>query len=143
MVFLQHRASALEVWGFSDQIDVSDHTAAMFAELRHLIGRAELPGRAKHPVDAETTFSAPSVSRCRPAALVFPAISGERRSTLKATSPSVALRELVPNVLLTAAVPAQAHLDALAQLTQEVPCFSLSTGTDLGYAADCLLGTLG
>ena len=70
-------------------------------------------------------------------------ISGERRSALRTVSASCALRELAPNVLLTQHAATQAHLDALAELVSEIPCYSLATGTDLTFASRCLQEILG
>ena len=72
-VFIARRAGATWVWGFSDEIDCSDETAGMFAELRHLVGAPTLAGRDKHPVDVEEVFGVLPVRRaglaplsCRP-----------------------------------------------------------------------------
>jgi len=134
MVFLARRAGVTSAWGFSDEIDCSDETAGMFAELRHLVGKPTLAGRDKHPVDVQDVFGALPVAACRPHALVLPRISGERRSILTAASDSYALRELAPNILLTERAATQAHLNALAALVREIPCYSLATGTDLSSA---------
>ena len=83
------------------------------------------------------------VPACRPGALVLPTISGERSSVVRAVSASDALRELVPNVLLTQRAATQAHLDALAELVREIPCYSLATGTDLSMASRCVQEILG
>jgi hypothetical protein len=142
-VFVTRQAGATTVWGFSDEIDCSDDTAGMFAELRHLVGAPTLAGRDKHPVDVEEVFGMLPVSACRPDVLVLPTISGERRSVLKAVPASYALRELAPNVLLTQRAATQAHLDMLAELVTEIPCYSLATGTDLSFASRCLQEILG
>ena len=143
MVFVARQAGTISAWGFSDEIDCSDNTAGMFAELRHLVGEPTLAGRDKHPVDVEEAFGVLPVSACRPHALVLPTISGERKSVLTAVSASYALRELAPNVLLTQPAATQAHLDMLAELVREVPCYSLATGTDLSFASRCLQEILG
>jgi hypothetical protein len=143
MVLLVRGAGASWAFGLPDEIDCSDETAGMIAELRHLVGRPTLDGRGKHLVDVEDAFGALPVPVCRPRALVLPAVSGERRSVLKPVSASYALRELAPNVLLTERAAAQAHLDALAELVREVPCYSLATGTDLSFAGRCLQEILG
>jgi hypothetical protein len=143
MVFVARQAGATLAWGLSDEIDCSDHSAGMFAELRHLVGEPTLAGRDKHPVDVEEAFGVRPVPSCRPHALVLPSISGERSSVLTAVSASRALRELAPNVLLTQPAATQAHLDALAELVREVPCYSLATGTDLSSASRCLREILG
>jgi len=143
MVFVVRQAGATWAWGLSDEIDCSDDTAGMFAELRHLVGKPTLAGRGKHPVDVEEAFGVVPIPACRPHALVLPAISGERRSVLTPVSASHALRELAPNVLLTQRSATQAHLDMLAELVREVPCYSLATGTDLLFAGRCLQEILG
>jgi len=143
MVFVAHPAGTTSAWGFSDEIDCSDHTAAMIPELRHLVGEPTLAGHRKHLVDVEEAFGVLPVPSCRPHALVLPTISGERRSVLTAVSASHALRELVPNVLLTQRAATQAHLDVLAELVREIPCYSLATGTDLLFASRCLQEVLG
>jgi hypothetical protein len=142
-VFVARRAGATLAWCFSDEIDCSDETAGMFAELRHLVGAPTLAGRDKHPVDVEAAFGVLPVPVCRPHALVLPAISGERKSVLTEVSASYALRELAPNVLLTQRAATQAHLDVLAALVREVPCYKLATGTDLSLASRCLQEILG
>jgi hypothetical protein len=142
-VFVARQSGAISAWGFSDEIDCSDDTAGMFAELRHLVGEPTLPGRGKHPVDVEEAFGVLPVPACRPHALVLPAISGERRSVLTAVSASYALRELAPNVLLTQRAATQAHFDVLAELVREVPCYKLATGTDLSSVGRCLQEILG
>lgn len=142
MVLLVTQAEATLAWGFSNEIGCSDQTAAMVRELRHLVGRPTRDGRDKHAVDVQETFGVLPVPACRPHALVLPTISGERRSVLQAVSPPDALRELVPNILLTQRAATQAHLDALAKLVREIPCYSLATGTDLVFASRCLQGIL-
>lgn len=142
-VFLVRQAGAAWVFGLSDEIDCSDDTARMFAELDHLVGAPTLPGRDKHPVDVEAAFGVLPVPACRPRALVLPSVSGERGSVLTAVSASRALRELAPNVLLTHGAATQAHLDMLAALVREIPCYSLATGTDLALASRCVQEILG
>lgn len=143
MVFIAPQSGGLAAWGFSDKIDCSDATASMFAELRHMVGQPTPAGRGKHPVDVEDVFGVLPVPVCQPHALILPRISGERKSVLQPVSASYALRELVPNVLLTQRAATQAHLDTLAALVKEVPCYSLDTGTDLSFASRCVQEVLG
>jgi hypothetical protein len=142
-VFVTHQAAMTWAWGLSDEIDCSDDTAGMFPELRHLVGEPTLPGRGKHPVNVEDAFGVLPLPAVRPQAMVLPSISGERRSVLRPVSASYALRELAPNVLLTERTATQAHLDMLARLVTEVPCYSLATGTDLSFASRCLQEIVG
>jgi len=143
MVFVTRQAGEMWACGFSDEIDCSDDTAAMFAQLRYLVGEPTLAGRGKHPVDVEQAFGVLPIPSCRPRALILPRISGERGSVLTEVPASHALRELAPNVLLTQPAATQAHLDMLADLVHEVPCYSLATGTDLSLASRCLREILG
>jgi len=129
------------VWGFSEEVDVSDRTAAMFPELRHVTGRATLPGRDKHAVDVQEAFGVAPVPSARPRAVVVPTIS-TGKSVLRPMPASSALRALLPNLLLTEQAASQAHLDVLAELVREVPCFSFASGADLDEAAGCLLEAL-
>ncbi len=143
-VFLrQAEEGGTRAWGLSGQVDLADRSAAMFAELSHLVGRLPGAGRDKHPVDAGEAFGASVVASCRPRALVLPALSGGRHSVLSPLPAPRALRQLVPDVLLTGPSATQAHLDALAALVREVDCYSLATGSDLDEAVDCLQGALG
>jgi len=137
-VFVARSAEAIMAWGFSDEIDCSDDTAGMLAELRHLVGKPTLAGRPKHPVNVEEAFGVRPVPACRPHALVLPTISGQRASVVTAVSPAHALRELAPNILLTERAATQAHFDMLAALVREIPCYSMATGTDLSSARGCL-----
>lgn len=138
MVLLVRPAGVSAAWGFSSEIGCTDETAAMFGQLRHLVGRPALAGREKHPVDVQETFGVFPMPACRPRALVLPTISGERKSVLQAVPASYALRELAPNILLTEHAATQAHFDMLAGLVNEIPCYSLATGTDLSFASRCL-----
>lgn len=143
MVLVVREAGATWVFGLPDKIGCSDDTAGMIAELHHLVGEPTLAGRGKHLVDVEETLGVLPVPACRPRALVLPTISGERGSVVKRVPASYALRQLAPNVLLTQRAATQAHLDVLAELVREVPCYSLATGTDLSLASRCLQEILG
>jgi len=137
-VFLAREAGTFWAWGLSDEIDCSDDTARMIPQLHHLVGKPTLAGRDKHPVDVEQAFGVLPESACRPRALVLPTIAGQRKSVLNEISASHALRVLVPDILLTQRAATQDHLDALAELVRGVPCYSLSTGTDLSSASRSL-----
>jgi hypothetical protein len=138
MVFLQRGVGGLWAWGLSEGIDVSEHTAGMLPELRHVLDHPLPAGRHKWTVDVEETFGVVPVPASRPSILVVLAISGERRSVLTPISGPVALRQLAPNVLLTRSDATQAHLDILAELVNQVPCYSLVAGYDLDDAVRCL-----
>ena len=134
-VFLNDGATT--VFGFPDEIDVTDATAEMFAELRHLPSQPKRPGRTKHAVDP-TMFGPRPPRRCAPAALVFPRPTATASSHLEPIEPARALQELAANVLLTDQASSQRHLDALGALARRLPAYALATGHDLDAAVDVL-----
>jgi hypothetical protein len=130
MVFLTPEQEGLQVLAFPDEIDVTDETAALFSELHDLLNQPKAPGWPKRQVWAEDVYGAHVVWQCRPAVLVFPRVANAAKSVLKPMDRGEALLELVPNVLLTEARSSQAHLDVLAQLVSQSPCYRLETGRD-------------
>jgi hypothetical protein len=141
-VFITSDADGPAVYGFADEVDVTDTTISMFPELAHLADEPRLPGRDKASFRIEEVFASPSVAAARPVAIVTPRLTPGTRSELAPLAPSDARLELLPNVLLTDPVSSQAHLDLLAQLVHAVPCFTLRLGTDLEAAASCVLEVL-
>jgi hypothetical protein len=134
-VFLDVTARA--VFAFPDELDVSDATIEMIPELSWLRRRAKRPGRPKHAVPADV-LGGRTVLGCTATALIFPQVARTVRSVLEPIGPADALRELLPNVLLTDATASQAHLDVLGQLAREVPSFRLFTGSVLDEVAKTL-----
>jgi hypothetical protein len=137
-VFVGSTADGLLVSGFPDEVDVTETTISMFPELRHLAGVPMRPGRDKHGFRVEDVFGVMPLTECRPAVLIAPRVEPGSGPELEALSPSEALFELMPNVLLTHPVPTQSHLDMLAELVRTVPCYSFRPGSDHGAAAECL-----
>ncbi len=134
-VFLD--ATGRAVFAFPDELDVSDATVEMIPELSWLRGRAKRPGRQKHAVTADV-LGGRTVLGCTATALIFPQVARAADSFLEPIGPADALRELLPNVLLTEATASQAHLDVLGELAREVPAFRLSAGRDLDEAVESL-----
>lgn len=131
--------AGLEVRGFPDEVDVTDHTAALLPALGHLLGRPKPPGAAKHRLAAGELAGAGVVAGGRAVALVFPQVCDTDRSSVSRVGADEALLQLVPNVLLTDAASSQDHVDALGRLARECPSYRLETGRDLARAADLLL----
>lgn len=134
---------ALRVVAFPDEVDVTDATAILFAELRHLVCRPRPAGRPKHAVRLETTLDVATPMSCRPSALVVTSLGAGPRSVLAPIGQADALRELAPNVLLTERASSQAHLSCLGALVAAVPCYRFEAGHDIGAAVDELRATLG
>jgi hypothetical protein len=135
MVFIATEGG--RVHAFPDEADVSDRTAAWFPELEALRGRPR-GGWPKHRVRVEEVFGAAVAPSATPAALVFPTIGDGPQSVIAPMPAAEALVELAPNVLLTDPVPAQRHLDALASLARDIPCYRLWTGRDFSQTASDL-----
>jgi hypothetical protein len=141
MVFLSDRAGDLQVCAFPDEVDVTEQTARFFPELQFLLARERRPGWPKWAFRAEAVFDAHVAWTCRPAAIVFPRVGTAETSRLEPLRADQALLEMAPNVLLTEPRACQEHLDILARLANETPCFRLSTGRDF-VALPELLGQL-
>jgi hypothetical protein len=71
-------------------------------------------------------------------AIVLPRFSGARHSTIERASPAATLRRLAPSSLLQLCGDGPELLRELAQLTQVVPGYALSLGTDLDGVADAV-----
>jgi len=142
-LFLAHRPEGLKVLAFPDEFDLTDQTVSFFPELATLLGDSRPAGWRKRQVRVEHAYGAAVVWESDPGVLVFPRVSGRPTSELIPLSRGEALLELVPNVLLTEARSSQAHLDALAELTERSDCYRLETGTDLEEAVATLEELLG
>ena len=121
---------------FAADVDATDETVARFPE----IDTQPRAGWAKRQVCPREQFGAELVAACTPAAIVFPAISGEEETKLTPLAPAEALFELAPNVLLTEPESSQAHLDALSDLVRRCPSYRLRTGRDLDRVPECGAG---
>lgn len=133
MVFLRGQGVGMDVFGFADELDITDTTAAMFAQLDHLVGKPTWGGRPKHQLRCEAIGMLP-VPSASPALLVFPHLTHQPRSTTERMEPAEALLEIVPNVLLTDPLSSQAQLAMLGSLVETVPAVRLHLGTDLDDA---------
>jgi hypothetical protein len=128
LLFLRRRADGVQALGFPDEVDVTPATAALFPELADALGGAPPTGWPKHRLRADEAWGAVNVSECRPELVLFPAVSGREDSAAEPLGPEEALLELAPNVLLTDAPAAQAHLDVLGDLVRQARCYRLATG---------------
>lgn len=137
MLFLARDADGIRVCSFPDEIDVADETLSWFPELVPLAAAGGRSGDwPKHRVRAEEAYAAGFVAACPPGIVVFPVISHAEESVLEPLSRDEALRDLAPNVLLTAPEPAQAHLDALGDLVRDSECYRLVAARDFERVAE-------
>jgi len=125
----------LRVLGFADTVGLTGFAAAHVPALASLPDKpaAGFPKRLHRIEDLLVTAPIPS---CRPHALVFPEISPEHPSALGPLDPGEAMLRLVPDVLLTHPAATQAHLRAIAALVEQVRCYALRSGPDLGRAVE-------
>ena len=142
-VFLRAAPSgeALRVLAFPDEIDVTAQTASFFPEVAREIGQAPATARCKNPVCATRVYGVTPCWECAPEVLIFPRVSGRKRSVVKSMSKPEALLELLCNVVRTETRSSQGHLDALAALVRDCRCYRLETGCDFA-ALPKLLRTL-
>lgn len=122
-----------EITGFADAVGVADTTVQLLPELA---GAAQTePGFPKRLVCVDDVFTTRIVAAGRPHALVFPQVAGPGPSMLEPVPPDEAWLRLIPDVLLTEPRSSQAHLSAIAGLTEHLSCHRLRTGPDVDGAA--------
>lgn len=131
MVFLARDGGGLQMFGFPEDVDVTETTAAFFPELQDLPAAARLPGAKKWQITTQDIYGSTPVRQCPPVVLVFPQIVQQDKSELVPMDEGQALRELVPNVLLTDPASSQKHLNVIGDLVKTCDCYRLHTGKDL------------
>lgn len=141
-LFLDPGVDGLQVRAFPEAIDATDETLRLFPELRDLSAAPRAPGWPKRRLQLPDRYGSGIAWACRPAALVFPRVAHTGHSALAPLDRDEALLEVVPNVLLTEARSAQAHLDALAALAHRCPCYRLEAGHDMDGLAALLRGLI-
>lgn len=141
LVFLAQGGLGLRSLAFPEDIDITDDTAMMFADLHGVAEVPKEPGWPKRRVPLEGNAQINIAWECQPAVLVFPRVAHAAQSVVTPIDRDEALLELVPNILLTAPEASQAHLDVLAELCNTCSCYRLETGRDLDTLPD-LIGAL-
>jgi hypothetical protein len=134
-VFLNSGKTGLRLLAFPDEVDVTAQTVGFFPELHGLMPKAGPDGhrRPKQGICATTLYGVRPCWDCTPQAMVFPKPNAPGKSTESTLAPmpkSEALMQMVCNVLRTEPRSSQAHLDALAALVRDCPCYRLQTGRD-------------
>lgn len=130
MLFLTRSGSDLRVWGFSDEIDVTEETVGFFPELAHLLESSPDPEWPKRPVRSEEVFYQMPLQKCSPGVLIFPRIAQVEESVLCSITKEEAFLELVPNVMLTESGTCKAHFDVLSELVKTSTCYRMEMGHD-------------
>jgi hypothetical protein len=138
LLFLADGAAAPRVLAFPEPVDITDETIALLPELRDLHAAPRAHGWPKRQLYAHERYGARIVWECRPAALIFPRVSGARRSVLTSLDRRQAFVDLAPGLLLTEPASARRYLQAMAALVGVTPCYRLETGSDLAEVATLL-----
>jgi len=127
MLFLSANGDTQLLLAFPDELDLTDSTAAFFPGVEGDL-QDEL-GTAKRQLAAERS-GGELVARAHPSLLLFPRIGSGAQTSVEPCTADEALRELVPNVLLTEPASSQRHLDALGRLARDTRCYRLSLARD-------------
>lgn len=139
MVYIEPASEGVRMIAFPDAIGLTDQTVARFPELGPMMADPVPEGFPKRLVRMHALFGAEQLWSCVPQLLLFPQVVAEGPSRLEALDPKEALLRLVPDVLLTEPVAAQAHLRALAALLANVDCRVLRAGPDLNESVQRIL----
>jgi hypothetical protein len=133
--FLTPHMDGVRVCAFPDEVDLTEDTIGLFAELSD----TPLPGAghtSKRQLLPELVYAMRFADECTPRLILFPSVAHSDRSVLRPLDPTEALLRLAPNVLLTDAASSQAHLDMLAALVRQSECYALDTGRDFPRLAE-------
>ena len=139
--FLVRRRGGITVVPLPDAIDVTDTTIGFFGELAPLLHDPVPDGSLKRQLHPESIYDVAYGGPCTAGVIVFPDRMRAAESRLEPMAAAEALLELTPNLLLTAPLRAQEHLEILADLVRTSSCYRLLAGTDFTRQAQ-LLGDL-
>jgi hypothetical protein len=133
--FLAPDIDGVRVCAFPDEVDLTEETIGLFAELcvTPLLGSGHTSKRQLLP---ELVYAMRFVDECKPRLIVFPSVAHSDRSTLRRVDRAEALLRLTPNVLLTDIASSQAHLNLLAAVVRQSECYALDTGRDFQRLAE-------
>jgi hypothetical protein len=142
--FLRENGNGIEILAFPERIDVTDRTIAFFPELRGAPpGLLKSGYRKKHFVP-EALYAASPVQVARLEVVLFPQISGKRKSRLEKLTKVQALETLLPHGLVVLDYElSRRQFDLLTRLVEEAECYRLHFGNDvleLPRLVDSLLG---
>jgi len=129
-VFLAGSSSGVRVFGFPEEVDVTDSTAAFFPELASVVLTQLRPGWTKRQVHLGDYWNVQPAPVASPGLLIFPRISEAADSSIEPFGAREAVAELVSNIQLTRPDLAQTHLDLIGELVRSSVCYRLNTGRD-------------
>lgn len=132
-LILERRPGGIQTLAFPEKIDVTARTLWFFDELAALRdGTPGAGGRSKKSFAMEAFFSAPTVTHCRPAVILFPAVASEAAaSRIEPMAPSEAATLLLPQGLLVFdPATAHRHFQLLCDLVEQCACYRLHFARD-------------
>jgi len=129
-VFLAGSASGLRVFGFPEEVDVTDSTAAFFPEMASVLRTELRPGWTKRQIHLGDYWSVQPSPATSPGLLIFPRVGAAADSSIEPFGAREAVAELVSNIQLTRPDLAQAHLDLIGELVRSSASYRLNTGRD-------------
>jgi hypothetical protein len=142
--FLRENGDGIEVLAFPERIDVTDRTISFFPELRGAPPGLLEPGYRKKHFPPEALYADSAVQLARPRVVLFPQISGKRKSRLEKLTKVQALETLLPHGLVVLDHElSRRQFDLLTRLVEEAECYRLHFGNDvleLPRLVDSLLG---
>ena len=143
MVFVRRGSDELRVFGFPEDVDVSDQTIRFFPELGFLAGAPKAYGWPKKQVRADEVYGVELVGEATAGAIILPQIAHRDTSAVREITSDEALLEIVSNVLLTEIRSCQMHLSVLTELVRHTPCYRLETGRDFEQIPSILAELVG
>jgi hypothetical protein len=142
IIFLAVGRDGLQALGFADTAGVTDETVSLFPEVGpHLCHSA--PRMRKRLFQPEHVYGSPVRMTGRPAAVVFPRVAHADTSVLAPLGHDEAFFALLGQLRPTETRSAQGHLEALARLAADCPCYRMETGRDFHAVSSLLRGLLG
>lgn len=75
-------------------------------------------------------------------AILIPRITGKTDTTLTPTSPTAGLAALVPSTIAQLPGAGKEACQMMMKITQQVPCYSLNLGTDIGRIPEVILSLI-
>jgi hypothetical protein len=129
---LQDRGAAQELLETSLNIEVADHTIALFPELRTAAAGLLRQGAYRKSFHVEDVYPRSQGRSCEPAMILFPQVTNMAHSCLQPLAKSLALEALVQREAYRYdAVTAAQEFQALSQLVQQAACYRLHFGHDV------------
>jgi hypothetical protein len=122
----------LEFLAFPEMIDVTEETIGFFPELQEQLVLREGLNLTKKSFFAEDIYPGSIRDSCVPGVILYPEISGSKKSRLESLPKIEALKSFLPHSLLVLDRDiSRKHFEILSDLVESADCYRLELGTDL------------